>query len=77
MSINRSWFSIRKAAAFPPFTFAALRFLLAAAPLLWFFPRPAMPLRALVAHGLLNGIGQFGLMLYAIAGHVNFAWKKP
>ena len=56
---------------FPPFTFAALRFLFAALPLLWFFPLPRIGLRPLVAHGLLNGVGQFGLMLYAIAGHIS------
>lgn len=58
-------------AQFPPFTFAALRFLLASLPLLWFVPRPHVPAKILLAHGLLNGIGQFGLMLYAIAGHIS------
>ena len=55
---------------FPPFTFAALRFALASFPLLWFVPRPRISLRLLAAYGLLIGVGQFGLMLYAIAGHI-------
>jgi len=55
---------------FPPFTFAALRFLLASLPLMWFVPRPRLPLGAVVAYGLLIGVGQFGMMLYALAGHI-------
>lgn len=50
-------------ARFPPFTFAALRFLLASIPLLWFVPRPRLPLGPVIAYGLLIGVGQFGLML--------------
>jgi O-acetylserine/cysteine efflux transporter len=57
-------------ARFPPFTFAALRFLLASIPLLWFVPRPRLPLGPVIAYGLLIGVGQFGLMLYALAGHI-------
>ena len=57
-------------ARFPPFTFAALRFLLASVPLLWFVPRPRLPLGTVIAYGFLIGVGQFGLMLYAIAGHI-------
>ncbi len=57
-------------AHFPPFTFACLRFALASLPLLWLVPRPKMPLRLLAAYGLLIAVGQFGLLLYAMAGHI-------
>lgn len=55
---------------FPPFTFAALRFALASLPLLRFVPRPRVSLWTITTYGLLIGVGQFGLMLYAIAGHI-------
>jgi len=55
---------------FPPFTFAALRFVLVSLPLLAFIPRPAVPRRTIVAYGLLIGVGQHGLTLYAMHGHI-------
>jgi O-acetylserine/cysteine efflux transporter len=58
-------------AHFPPLTFAALRFLLASFPLLLFVPRPRIALAGLAAYGLLSGVGLFGLMLYALAGHIS------
>lgn len=56
---------------FPPLTFAGLRFALASLPLLFFVPRPRIPLGRLVSYGLLSGVGQFGLMLYALSGHIS------
>lgn len=56
---------------FPPFTFAALRFLLASAPLLAFVAPPKTSLANVAAYGALIGFGQFGLMFYAMAGHIS------
>lgn len=58
-------------AYFPPFTFAALRFALASLPLLAFVPRPRTPTRMIIAYGLLIGVGQHGLTLYAMHGHIS------
>ena len=55
---------------FPPFTFAVLRFALVSLPLLAFVPRPAVRLRVIVAYGLFIGVGQHGLTLYAMHGHI-------
>ena len=56
--------------SFPPFAFAMLRFVFASLPFLLFIPRPQMRLAPLVGYGLLVGIGNFGVMLYAMAGHI-------
>lgn len=56
---------------FPPFTFAALRFLLASVPLLAFVPRPKTSLVNVAAYGGLIGFGQFGPMFYAMNGHMS------
>jgi len=58
-------------AHFPPFTFATLRFALASLPLLAFVPRPRTPIRMIAAYGLLIGVGQHGLTLYAMHGHIS------
>jgi O-acetylserine/cysteine efflux transporter len=58
-------------AQFPPFTFASLRFLLSSVPLLAFTPWPRMRLRRVALYGVLVGTGQFGLMLYAMDGHIS------
>jgi len=50
----------------PPFTLAALRFLLAAIPMVFFVRRPEMPLRGVIAYGLAIGVFQFGLMFLGI-----------
>lgn len=55
---------------FPPFTFAALRFLLVSLPLLPFVPRPRVGTGTLAGYGFAIGVGQFGLMLYALNGHI-------
>ena len=56
---------------FPPFTFAALRFMLASLPLLAFVPRPKTSIANIAAYGGLIGFGQFGLMFYAMHGHIS------
>lgn len=50
----------------PPFALAALRFLLAAVPAVFFVRRPTAPWRSVVAYGLLIGVGQFGLLFTAM-----------
>jgi O-acetylserine/cysteine efflux transporter len=50
----------------PPFTLAALRFLLAAVPMVFFVRRPDMPLRGVVGYGFAIGVFQFGLMFLGI-----------
>ncbi|NUN68072.1 EamA family transporter [Pseudanabaena biceps] len=56
--------------ALPPLLFAALRFTLAALPLVFFLKRPAVPWRDLAAYGVLIGVGQFGLLFIAIDGFI-------
>jgi O-acetylserine/cysteine efflux transporter len=56
---------------FGPFTFATLRSLLASLPLLLFVPRPKIALGMLVTYGLAIGVGQTGVMLYALNGHIS------
>jgi O-acetylserine/cysteine efflux transporter len=46
----------------PPFLLAALRFLFAAVPAVFFVARPAMPLRNIVGYGVAIGVFQFGLL---------------
>ncbi|CAM4254159.1 EamA family transporter [Bordetella muralis] len=53
-------------AEFPAFLFAALRFLLSALPWIFVFRRPAVPWNMLVRAGLLLGVGQFGLVYWAM-----------
>ncbi|MEA3204032.1 MAG: O-acetylserine/cysteine efflux transporter [Thermoplasmata archaeon] len=52
--------------AIPPFALAALRFLLAAVPMVFFVPRPRIRLGTLVGYGLAIGVAQFGLLFLAI-----------
>lgn len=56
--------------ALPPLLFAALRFTLAAFPLVFFVKRPAVSWRDLALFGLFIGVGQFGLMFIAIDGYI-------
>jgi O-acetylserine/cysteine efflux transporter len=56
----------------PPLLFATLRFALAVLPAIFFFPRPPVPWRNLIAYGLLIGVGQFGLLFVAIQVQVFF-----
>ena len=46
----------------PPFALAALRFLFAAVPLVFFIRRPQMPWAYVVGYGLAIGVCQFGLL---------------
>jgi len=50
----------------PPFTLAALRFFLAAVPMVFFVRPPAMPWRSVVAYGFAIGVCQFGLLFLGI-----------
>ena len=50
----------------PPFTLAAVRFFLAAVPMVFFVRAPAMPWRDVVAYGLAIGVCQFGLLFLGI-----------
>src|SRR3546814_5045203 len=53
-------------AEFPAFLFATLRFLLSALPWVFVFRRPAVPWSAMACAGLLLGVGQFGLLYWAM-----------
>ena len=53
-----------------PFTFAALRFLLVAFPLVLFFPRPATSWLSLASYGLFIGFGQFGLLYWVMQDNI-------
>ena len=55
----------------PPFLFAALRFALALVPAMFFIPRPSVKWGNLARYGVLIGVGQFGLMYFAINGHIS------
>lgn len=50
----------------PPFLLAGLRFLLVALPAILLVPRPALPLRWLVAYGMTISFGQFAFLFCAI-----------
>ena len=58
-------------AEFPPLTFASLRFFLASVPILLFVRWPAASVVTVAGYGFLIGVGQFGLMLYAMDGHIS------
>ncbi|MBB3936299.1 EamA family transporter [Aureimonas phyllosphaerae] len=55
----------------PPLLFAALRFLFAALPGIFLFPRPRVPWSHLAAYGILIGTGQFGLLFIAMNGFIS------
>ena len=50
----------------PPFTLAAVRFFLAAVPMVLFVRPPAMPWRNVVAYGFAIGVCQFGLLFLGL-----------
>jgi O-acetylserine/cysteine efflux transporter len=56
---------------FPPFMFAALRFCFALFPMVFFIPRPRIPLWNLTLYGLLIGVGQFGFVYYAVNSQIS------
>lgn len=55
----------------PPLLFATLRFALVAFPAIFFLKRPAAPWGNLAAYGVLIGAGQFGLLYWAMQGHIS------
>ncbi|MBU3621063.1 EamA family transporter [Polynucleobacter sp. CS-Odin-A6] len=58
-------------ASFPPFYFAALRYLFALLPLVFFLPRPKASWGNLCIYGLATGVGQFGIMYYAVNSQIS------
>jgi O-acetylserine/cysteine efflux transporter len=58
-------------AHFPPFTFATLRFVFAFLPAAFFLKRPQVPWRNLAAYGVLIGVGQFGVLYFAMNGRIS------
>lgn len=57
--------------AFPPYLFAALRYIFALLPVVFFLPRPKVSWSNLCLYGLFTGVGQFGVMYYAIDGQIS------
>jgi O-acetylserine/cysteine efflux transporter len=58
-------------AAFPPFLFAALRYAFAFIPLAFFISRPQVSWTNLCAYGVAIGVGQFGILYFAIDGRIS------
>ena len=56
----------RALSAVSPMMLGALRFALASLPLLWFIPRPRTSWGFIVSYGVLQGLGQFGLLFTAL-----------
>jgi O-acetylserine/cysteine efflux transporter len=54
----------------PPFLFAALRFILVVFPLVFFLPKPKVAWKFIFAYGVLIGLGQFGLLFWAIRDNI-------
>ncbi len=50
-----------------PMLLGALRYALASLPLVLFVRRPRVPMRFVLAYGLVQGVGQFGLLFVAIS----------
>lgn len=57
--------------SFSPFLFAALRYVFALLPLVFFFPKPKVPWWNLCLYGVAVGVGQFGVMYFAIDGRIS------
>ena len=58
-------------ASFPPFYFAALRYLFVLLPLIFFLPRPKVSWVNLCIYGLATGLGQFGILYYAVNSQIS------
>ena len=58
-------------AGFDPMLFAVIRFAIATFPLIFFFPRPPVPLHWLALNGVLSGPGQFGLLFWAMRADIS------
>ena len=57
--------------AFPPFLFAALRYTFALLPLVFFIPRPKVSWGNMCVYGVAIGVGQFGILFFAIDGRIS------
>jgi O-acetylserine/cysteine efflux transporter len=57
--------------AFAPFTFAALRYTFSFLPFIFFIRRPAVAWGKLAAFGALLGVGQFGLLFWAMRSDIS------
>ncbi|QWE09572.1 EamA family transporter [Polynucleobacter ibericus] len=57
--------------AFPPFLFAALRYTFAFIPLVFFMKKPKVSWANLCIYGLAVGVGQFGVLYFAIDGRIS------
>ena len=57
--------------SFPPFFFATLRYIFALLPAVFFMPRPKVSWDNLCIYGLATGVGQFGIMYFAIDGRIS------
>jgi O-acetylserine/cysteine efflux transporter len=57
--------------SFPPFFFAALRYIFALLPVVFFMPKPKVSWVNLCIYGLATGLGQFGVMYFAIDGRIS------
>lgn len=58
-------------ASFPPFYFAALRYIFVLLPLVFFLPKPKVSWVNLCLYGLATGVGQFGVMYYAVNSQIS------
>jgi len=56
--------------AFAPYTLAALRYTFSCLPFIFFVPKPAMTWSKLAAFGVLIGVGQFGLLFWAMRSDI-------
>jgi len=54
-----------------PFTFAALRFFLVAFPLIFLLHKPQCSWPSLISYGLFIGLGQFGLLFWAMKADIS------
>jgi len=57
--------------ALAPLLFASLRFTFVLLPMVFFLPRPKVPLSNLVIYGIAIGLGQFGLLFIAMNGLIS------
>jgi len=57
--------------AFAPYTFAALRYTFSFLPFIFIVPRPAMSWNKLALFGVLIGVGQFGLLFWAMRADIS------
>ena len=58
-------------ASFPPFYFAALRYIFVLLPLVFFIFIPKIAWSNLCIYGLATGVGQFGVMYYAVNSQIS------